>query len=80
MGIPAEYPKRVVRDVEVVPPNDVDALRATVAVAPDRFAAIVIDLLPTRAGLRRIGRGGGNSAPAATNLLPRRPVGRPTSC
>jgi glutamate-1-semialdehyde 2,1-aminomutase len=41
----------VVDDVTVVPINDGDALRAAVEADPTRYAAVLIDLLPNRAGL-----------------------------
>ncbi|MGV0806621.1 aspartate aminotransferase family protein [Mycolicibacterium setense] len=44
-------PRGVINDVTVLDLNDVDALRATVAAAPDQYAVIIIDLLPNRAGL-----------------------------
>lgn len=47
-------PQGVIDDVTPIPLNDVDALRAAVEAAPDAYAAIVLDLLPNRAGLLRI--------------------------
>lgn len=44
----------VQKDVVTVPVNDLQSLRSTVEGAPDRFAAILIDLLPNRAGLLSI--------------------------
>lgn len=44
-------PKGVINDVTVLPLNDVDALREAVEQAPERYAAILVDLLPNRAGL-----------------------------
>lgn len=44
-------PQGVVDDVTIVPINDVDALRSAVHEAPGHYAAILIDLLPNRAGL-----------------------------
>jgi len=44
-------PKAVVDDVTVVPINDLEALRAAVEEDPDRYAAVLFDLLPNRAGL-----------------------------
>jgi len=44
-------PKAVIDDVTVVPINDTAALRAAVESDPDRYAAVLIDLLPNRAGL-----------------------------
>lgn len=41
----------VVDDVTVVPLNDIDLLREAVDAAPGAYAAIVLDLLPNRAGL-----------------------------
>lgn len=46
----------VQQDVVTVPINDVAVLRATVESQPDRFAAILIDLLPNRAGLIEVRR------------------------
>jgi glutamate-1-semialdehyde 2,1-aminomutase len=44
-------PQGVVDDVTVVPLNDTERLRATVESDPGRYAAVLIDLLPNRAGL-----------------------------
>lgn len=44
-------PQAVVDAVTVVPINDADALRAVVEADPARYAAVLIDLLPNRAGL-----------------------------
>ncbi|MEV4951354.1 aspartate aminotransferase family protein [Paenarthrobacter nitroguajacolicus] len=44
----------VINDVTPVPLNDVDVLRQEVEAAPDSYAAIILDLLPNRAGLLRI--------------------------
>lgn len=44
-------PQSVIDDVTVLPLNDVTGLRAAIESAPDRYAAIIIDLLPNRAGL-----------------------------
>lgn len=44
----------VINDVTAVPLNDVDVLRHEVEAAPDSYAAIILDLLPNRAGLLRI--------------------------
>jgi glutamate-1-semialdehyde 2,1-aminomutase len=44
----------VTRDVTPIPLNDVQALRDAVESAPDQYAAIILDLLPNRAGLLRI--------------------------
>ena len=44
-------PRGVVDDVTVLPLNDVAGLRAAVEQSPERYAAIIIDLLPNRAGL-----------------------------
>lgn len=46
-GIPAG----VVRDVTTIPLNDLSALQAAIAEAPQEYAAIILDLLPNRAGL-----------------------------
>jgi glutamate-1-semialdehyde 2,1-aminomutase len=46
-GVPAS----VAESVELVPVGDIVALRAAFAAAPERFAAIVLDLLPNKAGL-----------------------------
>lgn len=47
-------PQGVIDDVTPVPLNDVEALRWQIKAAPDAYAAIVLDLLPNRAGLLRI--------------------------
>ncbi len=44
----------VIDDVTAVPLNDVEFLRQTVEAAPDAYAAIILDLLPNRAGLLSI--------------------------
>ena len=44
----------VIDDVTAVPLNDVEFLRQAVEAAPDAYAAIILDLLPNRAGLLRI--------------------------
>jgi glutamate-1-semialdehyde 2,1-aminomutase len=44
----------VIEDVTAVPLNDVDLLRQAVDAAPDGYAAIILDLLPNRAGLLSI--------------------------
>lgn len=44
-------PEGVSRDVTLFPLNDVEALREAIAERPDYYAAIVIDLLPNKAGL-----------------------------
>ncbi|ACL38136.1 aminotransferase class-III [Pseudarthrobacter chlorophenolicus A6] len=44
----------VIDDVTAVPLNDVDFLRQAVESAPDAYAAIILDLLPNRAGLLTI--------------------------
>lgn len=44
----------VINDVTAVPLNDVDILRQEIEAAPDSYAAIILDLLPNRAGLLRI--------------------------
>lgn len=43
--------KGAVSDVTAVPANDLDALTEVIEAAPDRYAAMLIDLLPNRAGL-----------------------------
>lgn len=47
-------PEGVIRDVTPVALNDVDALREAVEAAPETYAAIILDLLPNRAGLLHI--------------------------
>jgi glutamate-1-semialdehyde 2,1-aminomutase len=47
-------PRGVVDDVTAVPLNDIAALRQSVEQAPDAYAAIILDLLPNRAGLIQI--------------------------
>lgn len=47
-------PQGVIDDVTPVPLNDVECLRRSVEAAPDAYAAIILDLLPNRAGLLRI--------------------------
>ncbi|MFJ8790299.1 aspartate aminotransferase family protein [Streptomyces sp. NPDC102462] len=49
-------PQSVARDVSLVPLNDLDALRQAVEERPRGLAAIVIDLLPNRAGLIPVSR------------------------
>jgi len=44
-------PDGVAQDVKLVPLNDVEALREAIGERPDYYAAIVIDLLPNKAGL-----------------------------
>ncbi|KUM42285.1 aminotransferase class III-fold pyridoxal phosphate-dependent enzyme [Arthrobacter sp. EpRS71] len=44
----------VINDVTAVPLNDVETLRQEVEAAPESYAAIILDLLPNRAGLLRI--------------------------
>lgn len=44
----------VIRDVTAVPLNNVDFLREAVESAPHAYAAIILDLLPNRAGLLSI--------------------------
>jgi glutamate-1-semialdehyde 2,1-aminomutase len=44
-------PQGVIDDVTVVPLNDTAALRAAIERDPGRYAAVLIDLLPNRAGL-----------------------------
>ena len=47
-------PRGVIEDVTPVPLNDSTALRRAIESEPDAYAAIILDLLPTRAGLLRI--------------------------
>jgi len=47
-------PQGVIDDVTAVPLNDVEFLRQSVESAPDAYAAIILDLLPNRAGLLQI--------------------------
>jgi glutamate-1-semialdehyde 2,1-aminomutase len=47
-------PEGVTRDVTPVPLNDVEALRRAIEADPGQYAAIILDLLPNRAGLLRI--------------------------
>lgn len=47
-------PQGVRNDVSVVPLNDIEALVGTVEERPDEFAAIILDLLPNRAGLKQL--------------------------
>lgn len=49
-GVPAG----VTRDVTPIPLNDIAALREAIEAAPNEYAAIILDLLPNRAGLLRI--------------------------
>ena len=44
-------PDGVACDVTLITLNDVDSLREAIAVRPDYYAAIIIDLLPNKAGL-----------------------------
>ncbi|MBS1843832.1 MAG: aminotransferase class III-fold pyridoxal phosphate-dependent enzyme [Actinobacteria bacterium] len=44
-------PQGVIDDVTVLPLNDIDALREAVERDPERYATLVMDLLPNRAGL-----------------------------
>lgn len=44
-------PQGVVNDVTLVPINDTDRLREAIEAEPERYAAVLIDLLPNRAGL-----------------------------
>lgn len=44
-------PHGVIEDVTVLPLNDIDALRETVVRDPERYATLVMDLIPNRAGL-----------------------------
>ncbi|WP_271983609.1 aspartate aminotransferase family protein [Pseudoclavibacter terrae] len=41
----------VIKDVTPVPLNDVETLREAVEAAPSEYAAVILDLLPNRAGL-----------------------------
>jgi glutamate-1-semialdehyde 2,1-aminomutase len=47
-------PEGVIKDVTAVPLNDIEVLREAVESAPDAYAAILLDLLPNRAGLLSI--------------------------
>ncbi|MGW4127238.1 aspartate aminotransferase family protein [Amycolatopsis japonica] len=47
-------PRGVIDDVTPVPLNDVEFLRRSVEAAPGAYAAIILDLLPNRAGLLHI--------------------------
>ncbi|SEB57868.1 aspartate aminotransferase family protein [Streptomyces melanosporofaciens] len=47
-------PQGVIDDVTPVPLNDAEFLRRSIEAAPDAYAAIILDLLPNRAGLLRI--------------------------
>jgi glutamate-1-semialdehyde 2,1-aminomutase len=47
-------PQGVIDDVTSVPLNDSEHLRQSIEAAPDSYAAIILDLLPNRAGLLRI--------------------------
>ncbi|MEU0805936.1 aminotransferase class III-fold pyridoxal phosphate-dependent enzyme [Streptomyces sp. NPDC005970] len=49
-------PESVARDVSLVPLNDIDALQRAIEEHPRRHAAIIIDLLPNRAGLIPVSR------------------------
>jgi glutamate-1-semialdehyde 2,1-aminomutase len=44
-------PQGVIDDVTVLPLNDIDALREAIEREPERYATLVMDLLPNRAGL-----------------------------
>ncbi|WP_284990241.1 aminotransferase class III-fold pyridoxal phosphate-dependent enzyme [Arthrobacter sp. efr-133-TYG-120] len=44
----------VINDVTSVPLNDIEFLRQAIEAAPDSYAAIILDLLPNRAGLLSI--------------------------
>jgi glutamate-1-semialdehyde 2,1-aminomutase len=50
-GYTRGVPQGVIHDVTVVTLNDLDALREAVESSPGRFAALLVDLLPNRAGL-----------------------------
>lgn len=43
--------RAVIQDVTTVPLNDIAALREAVESAPEAYAAVILDLLPNRAGL-----------------------------
>ncbi|MEU7488112.1 aminotransferase class III-fold pyridoxal phosphate-dependent enzyme [Streptomyces sp. NPDC042319] len=47
-------PQGVIDDVTPVPLNDAEFLRQQIEAAPDDYAAIILDLLPNRAGLLHI--------------------------
>ncbi|MEV8569619.1 aminotransferase class III-fold pyridoxal phosphate-dependent enzyme [Streptomyces sp. NPDC051322] len=47
-------PQGVIDDVTPVPLNDAEFLRRSIEAAPDAYAAIILDLLPNRAGLLHI--------------------------
>ncbi|MBL1112226.1 aminotransferase class III-fold pyridoxal phosphate-dependent enzyme [Streptomyces sp. 110] len=47
-------PQGVIDDVTPVPLDDAEFLRRAIEAAPDAYAAIILDLLPNRAGLLRI--------------------------
>lgn len=47
-------PQGVIDDVTPVPLNDAEFLRQSIEAAPEAYAAIVLDLLPNRAGLLRV--------------------------
>lgn len=49
-------PKSVEDEVALVPLNDFEQLRLTLEASPRRFAAIILDLLPNKAGLIPISR------------------------
>lgn len=49
-------PQGVIDDVTAVPLNDVEFLRQAVEADPEGYAAIILDLLPNRAGLLGISR------------------------
>jgi glutamate-1-semialdehyde 2,1-aminomutase len=49
-------PQSVVNDVTVLDLNDVEGLREAIEGAPSRYAAVIIDLIPNRAGLLQVSR------------------------
>lgn len=49
-------PQSVVNDVTVLDLNDVEGLREAIEGAPNRYAAVIIDLIPNRAGLLQVSR------------------------
>jgi glutamate-1-semialdehyde 2,1-aminomutase len=53
-GYTRGVPQGVIDDVTVIPLGDIEALREAVAAEPEAYAAIILDLLPNRAGLLRI--------------------------
>lgn len=53
-GYTRGLPQGVIQDVTAVPLNDLDFIREAVESAPGDYAAIILDLLPNRAGLLSI--------------------------